>query len=278
MKKMSLLIILAFSTLFADDPCTPHSETQKKFHMEFPYHIIIEKYYTDDGCGYQKTELKIFQNKQLVDKLNAFYGINILFIGDINRDNKTEIVYTGKTAGHGTDEHRIATIEPILKKPFAFGGYALNLVDIDYDGSMEFLSPSSVFSCFSSYFCSGATSPSIQIAKEFKDGSLKIDKDSMKILEKAHARPCKTNVSYKVSSANYQSLEFANNECAKNNLEHIAYDLYLQDLKALQTDISYFTFENSEAKEKFKHQLLNDLTQFENTKRGSDFDIMIKNF
>lgn len=274
---MKIIFLLFFTVilLIADDPCDPHMKTEKIFHQELPYNVVLDKYYSDDNCGYRKTELKILQNGQLIDSLDAFYCIDILRIEDINNDGKTEIVYTGHSGGQGTDEHRIAVIEPIMKKSFAFDGFPLNLRSFNDDGASAFISWRSVFFCITSDFCSNATFLGIQEALQFKNGLLVLDKEGTEVLKKESAQPCDTNVLLKTTGINNKSVEFTNNECAKNTLKTIAYDLYFQDTTALKMDLKHFIFQSNEAKKDFKHKLINELKEF-NITPDSDFGISTK--
>ncbi|MGE4512133.1 MAG: hypothetical protein AB7D43_13640 [Sulfurimonadaceae bacterium] len=55
--KIIFLFCSFISLLYGDDPCDGERKTELKFHMEFPHNIFLEKHYTNDGCGYEKTEL-----------------------------------------------------------------------------------------------------------------------------------------------------------------------------------------------------------------------------
>jgi hypothetical protein len=257
--KIIFLFCSFISLLYGDDPCDGERKTELKFHMEFPHNIFLEKHYTNDGCGYEKTELNLFQNSRFVGGSEAEYGIDILFIGDINGDKKTEVVYTSRKAGYGMNEHGIAVIEPTMNKPFVFDGFTLNLRSFNGGNSRDFISWESPFFCFTSDFCSHGTSLGIQVAKQFKNGSFVFDKEGMNILKKESTFPCNTNVFLEESDA---LIKFSNNECGKQTLGAIAYDLYIQDPITLTQDLKHFLFESKEAKRKFQQQLINELTKF----------------
>lgn len=250
MKRIILIFSLTLSFIYGDDPCTGEGTTKEIFVKNYPYNIVIKKYKYEDDCGYKKHTIDIFQNDKKVDTLSEYYGVDLLSDKDINNDGKVELVISGYSGGHGTDQHRIGVIEPNMKKLYSFDGYKIDLQNINHDKTFEFIQHQSVFFCISSEFCSSATALSIKLAYEFKNYNLIINQEAMNVLKTDTKMTCDTNVLIKDDS-----LSFSDNNCAKNNLLSIAYNIYTKDIQKLRNIYNHFNFDSNLAKEKFKHEV-----------------------
>lgn len=250
MKKIFLTLILTFSLIYGADSCTGKGATKEIFTKSYPYSIVLKKYKYEDDCGYKKYTIDIFQNNQKIDTLSEYYGVDLISDTDINNDGKLEVVISGYSGGYGTDKHKIGVIEPNMKKLYSFEGHKINLQDINHDETLQFIQNQSVFFCISSEFCSHATALAIELAYEFKNYNLIINKEAMNILKTNIEPPCNTNVFIK-----NKSLSFSDNNCAKNNLLSIAYNIYTKDLQQLKKIYNYFNFDSDLTREKFEREV-----------------------
>jgi len=253
MKKIILILSFVLSLLYADDPCIAKNVTKEIFTKSYNHNVVIKKYHFEDGCGYQKDTIDIFQNNKKVDTLSAFYGVELRSDKDTDKDGNKKIILTGYTGGHGNNIHMFGLIEPNMKKLFSYDGYEIILDDVDKDGNDEIIYPKSVFFCISGEFCCHACNIIIELALKFENYKLVINKKAMGQQDDS-IELCSTDV-----KLDDNSLKFLNRGCAKNNLISIAYSLHIGDIKKLKKSLNYFKFDTQIAKDKFKKRLLEEI-------------------